>query len=38
VPIALDQAVREGKVRPGQTLLMCALGGGFAWGSAVVRW
>jgi 3-oxoacyl-[acyl-carrier-protein] synthase-3 len=38
VPIALDQAVREGKVTPGQTLLFCALGGGFAWGSALVRW
>jgi len=38
VPIALDQAVREGKVKAGQTILFCALGGGFAWGSAVVRW
>jgi 3-oxoacyl-[acyl-carrier-protein] synthase-3 len=38
VPIALDQAVREGKVREGQSLLFCALGGGFAWGSALVRW
>jgi 3-oxoacyl-[acyl-carrier-protein] synthase-3 len=38
VPIALDQAVRQGKVKAGQTVLFCALGGGFAWGSAVVRW
>jgi 3-oxoacyl-[acyl-carrier-protein] synthase-3 len=38
VPIALDQAVRAGKVRNGQTLLFCALGGGIAWGSAMVRW
>jgi len=38
VPIALDQALLEGKIQPGQTLLFCALGGGFAWGSAVVRW
>jgi 3-oxoacyl-[acyl-carrier-protein] synthase-3 len=38
VPIALDQAVRAGKVRDGQTLLFCALGGGIAWGSAMVRW
>jgi len=38
VPIALDQAVRAGKVREGQTLLFCALGGGIAWGSAMVRW
>jgi 3-oxoacyl-[acyl-carrier-protein] synthase-3 len=38
VPIALDQAVRSGKVREGQNLLFTALGGGFAWGSAMVRW
>jgi 3-oxoacyl-[acyl-carrier-protein] synthase III len=38
VPIALDQAVREGTIKPGQTLVFCALGGGFAWGSAAVRW
>jgi 3-oxoacyl-[acyl-carrier-protein] synthase III len=38
VPIALDQAVRAGKVREGQSLLFCALGGGIAWGSAMVRW
>ncbi|HMJ10532.1 MAG TPA: beta-ketoacyl-ACP synthase 3, partial [Polyangiaceae bacterium] len=38
VPIALDQAVREGAIKPGQTLVFCALGGGFAWGSAAVRW
>ena len=38
VPIALDQAVRAGKVRDNQSLLFCALGGGIAWGSAMVRW
>ena len=38
VPIALDQAVRAGKVASGQLLLFCALGGGIAWGSAMVRW
>jgi 3-oxoacyl-[acyl-carrier-protein] synthase III len=38
VPIALDQAVRMGKIQPHQTLLFCALGGGFAWGSAALRW
>jgi len=37
IPIALDEALREGTVKPGQTVLMCALGGGFAWGSAIVR-
>jgi 3-oxoacyl-[acyl-carrier-protein] synthase-3 len=38
IPIALDEAVREGKVKDGMNLLMGALGAGFAWGAAVVRW
>lgn len=38
IPIALDEAVREGKIQPGQRLLFCALGAGFSWGSALVRW
>ena len=38
VPIALDQASRAGKLNPGQSLVFCALGGGIAWGSALVRW
>jgi len=38
VPIALDQAVRTDLVKPGHNLLFCALGGGIAWGSAMVRW
>lgn len=38
IPIALDEAVRAGVVRPGQTLLFCALGAGVAFGAAVVRW
>jgi 3-oxoacyl-[acyl-carrier-protein] synthase III len=38
IPIALDEAVREGRVKEGMHLLMGALGGGFAWGSALVRW
>lgn len=38
VPIALDQAVRAGLVRERQNVLCCAFGGGFAWGSALIRW
>jgi 3-oxoacyl-[acyl-carrier-protein] synthase-3 len=38
VPIALDEAVRDGRVQPGMTLLLCAFGAGFAWGSALIRW
>ncbi len=37
VPIALDEALRAEAITPGQTVLMCALGGGIAWGSALVR-
>jgi 3-oxoacyl-[acyl-carrier-protein] synthase-3 len=37
VPIALDEGVRDGSLKPGQNLVMCALGGGIAWGSALVR-
>jgi 3-oxoacyl-[acyl-carrier-protein] synthase III len=38
LPIALDEAVAAGRVKEGDILLMTALGGGLAWGSAVVRW
>jgi len=38
IPIALDEAVRAGRIAKGDTLLMVALGGGISWGSAVVRW
>ena len=37
VPLALDVAVREGKIKPGQLVLMEAFGGGFTWGSVLVR-
>jgi 3-oxoacyl-[acyl-carrier-protein] synthase-3 len=37
IPIALDEALRDGRIRTGDDVLMCALGGGFAWGSALVR-
>jgi len=38
IPVALAEAVRAGRVKPGMTLLFCALGAGFSWGSAMVRW
>lgn len=38
VPIALDWAVRDGRIQRGQTLLLEAFGGGFAWGSALVKY
>lgn len=37
VPTALDEAVRDGRIKPGQLILLEAFGGGFTWGSALVR-
>ena len=37
IPLALDHGVRTGAVKPGQTVLMEGVGGGFTWGSALVR-
>jgi 3-oxoacyl-[acyl-carrier-protein] synthase-3 len=38
IPIALDQALSEGRIGKGSLLLFVAFGAGFTWGSAVVRW
>ena len=38
VPLALDIAVRDGRIQRGETLLMEAFGGGFTWGSALVKY
>lgn len=38
VPLALDEAVRDGRIQSGQLVLLEAFGGGFTWGSALVRW
>jgi 3-oxoacyl-[acyl-carrier-protein] synthase III len=38
IPLALDQAITEGRVKPGSLLLLVAFGAGFTWGSTVVRW
>ena len=38
VPLALSEAVGDGRVKPGDTLLMEAMGGGFSWGACVARW
>ena len=38
VPLALDLAVRDGRIRRGQLVLIEAIGGGFTWGSALVRY
>ncbi len=38
VPLALDTGIRDGRVKRGQLLLLEAFGGGFTWGSALVRY
>ena len=38
VPLALDIAVRDGRIKPNQYVLMEGVGGGFTWGAVLVRW
>ncbi len=37
VPLALDQAVRDGRIKPGDIAVLEAMGGGFTWGASVIR-
>jgi 3-oxoacyl-[acyl-carrier-protein] synthase-3 len=38
IPLALAEASADGRIRRDQLVLMEAMGGGFTWGSALVRW
>ena len=38
IPLALDVAVRDGRIRAGQNILLEAIGGGFTWGAVLLRW
>ena len=38
IPLALDRAVRDGRIKDGDLLLLEAIGGGLTWGAALVRW
>ena len=38
IPLALAEAAGDGRIRPGQLVLLEAMGGGFTWGSALIRW
>ena len=38
IPLALDVAVRDGRILPGQHVMLAGVGGGFTWGSVLVRW
>jgi len=38
VPLALDAAVRDGRIKEGETVMLEAFGGGFTWGAALLKW
>lgn len=38
IPLALDQAVRDGKIKRGDTMLFAAFGAGFTWGTAMIKY
>jgi 3-oxoacyl-[acyl-carrier-protein] synthase-3 len=38
IPLALDEAVRDGRIRSGQHVLLEGVGGGFTWGAVLVKW
>jgi 3-oxoacyl-[acyl-carrier-protein] synthase III len=38
IPVALDEAVEQGRLKPGDNVLMVAFGAGFTWASTVMRW
>ncbi|MDO9012674.1 MAG: beta-ketoacyl-ACP synthase III [Gallionella sp.] len=38
IPLALDAAVRDGRIKAGQHLLLEAIGGGFTWGAVLLKW
>jgi 3-oxoacyl-[acyl-carrier-protein] synthase-3 len=38
IPITLDEAVRDGRIRDGSTILSCGMGAGLVWGAALFRW
>ena len=38
IPIALTEAWEEGKIKPGDTVVLAAFGSGFTWGSVIIRW
>lgn len=38
LPIALDEAIRMGRFKPGNRVILCAFGGGLTWGTALIDW
>ena len=38
IPVALDEAYREGKIKKGDNVVLVGFGGGLTWGASVVKW
>ena len=38
IPLALNAALEDGRIKEGQLVLMEAMGGGFTWGAVLARW
>jgi 3-oxoacyl-[acyl-carrier-protein] synthase-3 len=38
IPLALNVAIKDGRIKKGDLVLLEAMGGGFTWGSALIRW
>ena len=38
IPVALDEEVRDGKIKEGDKILLAAFGGGLTWGASLVKW
>ena len=38
IPLALDEAVKKGRIKKGDLVILVAFGGGFTWASTVIRW
>jgi 3-oxoacyl-[acyl-carrier-protein] synthase-3 len=38
IPLAFDEAVRDGRIKPGEMVMMEAFGGGFTWGSVLLKY
>jgi len=38
IPLALDVAVRDGRIQAGHNVMLLGVGGGFTWGSILLRW
>ena len=38
IPLALAAAIEDGRIKPGDLVMIEAMGGGFTWGAALIRW